>query len=109
MYNRCYDTIKQEWKDATAKAFPVEDSGNARLQVQFFWPFKAPYYIIALDEDYQYAMVGSLSREYLWILSRRPQIDDAVYDSLVYRAHQLEFPIEHLQATSHDCKAERAY
>jgi len=65
------------------KAFVVGDSGNARLKVQFFWPFKANYWIIDLADDYSWAIVSDPNRKTLWILSRTPAMDDNLYNSLV--------------------------
>jgi apolipoprotein D and lipocalin family protein len=42
--------------------------------VQFFWPFRAGYWIIAKDKDYQWALVGSPSKRYFWILARTPKL-----------------------------------
>ncbi len=58
---------------------------NAKLTVVFFPPFGAPYWIIDLDEDYQWAVVGEPSRSTLWILSRTPTLDAAVYDDILSR------------------------
>ena len=63
----------------------VEGSKNTRWRVEFFWPLTAPYWIIDLDEDYQYAVVGQPSRKYLWILSRSPQLDDNTYEGICHR------------------------
>jgi apolipoprotein D and lipocalin family protein len=61
------------------------DESPARLKVQFFWPFRADYWILALDPEYRYAVVGHPSRDYLWILARTPTLDPARYAML--RAH----------------------
>ena len=65
------------------KAFVVENSGNARLKVQFFWPFKGNYWIIDLAPDYSWAVVSDPKRKTLWILSRSPEMKDTLYASLV--------------------------
>lgn len=100
--NKC---IKDgELDDATGKAFVVEGSNNAKLRVQFFWPFRGDYWVIELDEDnYQYAVVGTPSRKYMWILSRTPQMDDTIYNSLIERASAKGFDINKLIKTKHDC------
>ena len=46
------------------------EGSQAKLEVQFFWPFSGAYWIIELDPDYQYAVVGHPSRDYLWIFLR---------------------------------------
>ncbi len=60
--NRGYDTVKKEWKEAIGKAKFVESDDIAKLKVSFFGPFYGGYNVIAIDKDYQYALVagGSL-------------------------------------------------
>jgi apolipoprotein D and lipocalin family protein len=58
---------------------------NAKLLVSFFPPFQSPYWIIELDEDYEYAVVGEPSRSFLWILSRSPSLDDETYQGILDR------------------------
>jgi apolipoprotein D and lipocalin family protein len=84
---------------ATGKAYPVSGSNNSRLKVQFFWPFKGDYWVLALDDDYQYAMVGHPSKQYLWILSRTPTMTDHVYRTLVERAVQKGYDISRIKRT----------
>lgn len=65
------------------KAFVVGKSGNAKLKVQFFWPFKGNYWIIDLAEDYSWAIVSDPKRSTLWILSRTPKMEERLYNSLI--------------------------
>lgn len=81
------------------KAFVEPNSGNAKLKVQFFWPFRGKYWIIELADDYSYAVVGHPNREYLWILSRTPQMDDTLYKQIVNRAWNKGFDINKLELT----------
>jgi apolipoprotein D and lipocalin family protein len=71
---------------ALGKAWVVDKTTNAKLKVRFFWPFTGDYWIIELDPDYQWAVVGHPKRRYYWILSRTPQMDPALYDELLRRA-----------------------
>lgn len=50
----------------------------AVLRVSFFGPFYSDYRVMLVDSDYQYALIGSGSDEYLWILSRTPQLSDSI-------------------------------
>lgn len=94
------DSINGEPDSATGKAFLVENSGNAKFRVQFFWPFRGDYWIIDLDKDnYSYAVVGTPSRKYLWILSREPKMDDTLYNTLIERCRQKGFDITQLIKT----------
>jgi apolipoprotein D and lipocalin family protein len=52
-------------------------AGPATLSVTFFWPFSADYRVLALAEDYRWAVVGSSSRAYLWFLHRSPKAPPA--------------------------------
>lgn len=63
----------------------ADKTSNAKLTVYFSWPFGAPYWIIDLDEEYTYAVVGEPSRRFLWILSRTPVMEPAVYDGILAR------------------------
>ncbi|MEN9867691.1 MAG: hypothetical protein RL748_3281 [Pseudomonadota bacterium] len=67
--NRCR-TKDGSFDQAEGKASVVENSSNARLKVSFFWPFSGDYWVIGLDPEYRWAVVGEPKRKYLWILSR---------------------------------------
>jgi apolipoprotein D and lipocalin family protein len=75
-------------KESKGKAEVVDTVTNAKLKVWFFWPFKGNYWIIELDPDYQWAVVGEPSRKYLWILSRTPTMDEAIYQEILGRLPQ---------------------
>ena len=82
----------------------VDRTTNARLTVVFDNYFarlfgssrEGNYWILALDPDYRTAMVGTPDRRFLWILSRTPQLDNAIYRRLVEYASQLGFPVSDL-------------
>lgn len=86
-------------RSATAVATPVPGSGNARLRVAFFWPFHGDYWVIGLDPDYAWAVVGAPSRRVLWVLSRTPQMAEADYARAVEIARAQGFAVENLQRT----------
>ena len=68
----------------------------ALLRVSFFGPFYADYRVMLLDSDYQYALVGSGSDDYLWILSRTPQIADDVKATILNEAKRRGYDTEKL-------------
>ncbi|MBU1099290.1 MAG: lipocalin family protein [Bacteroidetes bacterium] len=103
------DSASGDIDDVEGKAFIVENSGNAKLKVQFFWPFKGDYWIIELDKDYQYALVGTPSRKYLWILARRPVLDEAIYNNLFDVAKSEGFDTSQMIVTEHPCKVGAQY
>ena len=106
--NRCYeDGWGGELKVAEGKAWVVDEETNARLKVQFFWPFRGDYWIVGLDEEYQWALVGSPDRDNLWILTREPVISQERYEELVERAADKGFPVQDLIRTPQRPEDER--
>lgn len=100
--NKCLKEGKVD--DAEGKAFVVEGSNNAKLRVQFFWPFRGDYWVIDLDkENYQYAVVGTPSRKYLWILSRTQKMDDKLFQKIIENAGSKGFDMTKLEITKQDC------
>lgn len=87
-------------------AYVVEPETNAKLKVQFQWPFKGDYYIIDVGKEYEYALVGAPSRKYLWILSRSTQLDSQIQDHLIGYANELGFNTEKLIFTEHPLEEE---
>ena len=99
--NRGYNPQTKEWKEVTGKALFV-DPANAdgtrtgRLKVTFFWPFYGAYNIIELDKPYyNYALVSG-GLDYLWILSRTPQLNYPVKQHLMAQAKEMGFATDEL-------------
>jgi len=106
VYNECrLNSPQGELQDITGRAWSTDQSTNAKLKVQFFLTkFKIPflagdYWILDLDEDYQYALVGEKSRKFLWILSRTETLDQNIYEELVKKAQDLKFDTSKLVKT----------
>lgn len=99
--NRCFlDTLQGKLKEADGVARVVDSASKAKLEVSFFRPFWGEYWVIELAPDYRYAVVGNPSRDYLWVLSRSPQMADAEYEGILQRlSEQHQYPIERLQRT----------
>ncbi|MDA3844418.1 MAG: lipocalin family protein [Candidatus Kapabacteria bacterium] len=91
-------------EEANGKAWVPDPNFPGRLKVSFFWPFAGDYYIIELDDNYQYVLVGDPSRDYLWILSKAKILDDNVYNKLIKTAKQRGFDTEKMIIVKHDCK-----
>jgi len=88
-------------KLAKGKAKVVDKNSGAKLKVTFFWPFYGDYWIIDLGKDYNYAVVGTPNRKYLWILSRTPQMADKLFSQLLESAKSKGFDVSKLIKTSH--------
>lgn len=85
------------------KAWVPNANYPGRLKVQFFWPFAGDYYIIHLDDDYQYVLVGSPNRKFLWVLSKNKQLDEAIYQKLLTIAKEQGFDISTMIKVNQDC------
>lgn len=75
----------------------ADGSTNAKLTVYFFYPFGAPYWIIDLDDEYQYAVVSEPTRSFLWILSRTPTLDPETYGAILSRLSEQGFDLQRLE------------
>lgn len=98
--NQCHvDSLDGPERMASGVARVVDTQSNAKLEVSFQWPFWGDYWIVDLDSDYRWAVVGHPSRDDLWILSRDPRMDDETYAAIGERARQKGFDVSRLQRT----------
>ncbi|GAB2941042.1 lipocalin family protein [Hymenobacter coalescens] len=77
----------------------VDTDTNAKLKVQFQWPFEGDYWVLALDPEYQFALVGTPDRKALWILSRTAHLSHPTVHNLLGVARQKGFHVEKLLYT----------
>jgi len=90
--NQCYDkSFSGKLRQATGKAWVVDQKTNAKLKVSFFWPFAGDYWIIELGSNYEYAVIGHPERTYLWILSRTKKMPDNLYESILERLKAIDY------------------
>lgn len=96
--NTCHqESLEGPTDTARGTARVVDAATNAKLKVSFFWPFEGDYWILDLDHaDYRYALVGTPSRENLWLLSRTPHLERALRDKLTGKARSLGFDVSKL-------------
>jgi apolipoprotein D and lipocalin family protein len=99
--NECRDgSFDGDLRRAEGVAWVADPNGSqAKLKVQFFWPFRGAYWVIELDPDYRYAVVGHPSRDYLWILARTQTLDPEIYETLLARIAAHGYDLERLNRT----------
>jgi apolipoprotein D and lipocalin family protein len=92
--------------DALGLAKQVGPATSPKLEVRFApaWLSWLPmvwgdYWVIDLDADYQLAAVSDAKREYLWVLSRTPQVNAKAYDALLARLKAQHFDVQKLELT----------
>lgn len=104
------DSFNGELKTYTPTGY-VSDTDNSLWGMQFIWPIKAEYVITYLSADYQNTIIGRSARDYLWIMSRSPTIDDRTYQTLVQFSADMGYDTEQIlkvpqqwpeQNTGHD-------
>jgi len=98
--NRCRKA-SGEFTSAKGRAKISDKVTNAKLKVSFFWPFYGDYWILDIGADYEYAVVGTPNRKYLWILSRTPQMDDGLYLQLLEKMSAHGFDKDRVIRTLH--------
>ena len=104
--NRCR-TQDGRWRSAEGHANQVpEVSSGARLKVNFlprwmqWFPLgRGDYWVVMLDPQCRYAVVSEPSREFIWILSRTPTLDEPTYQGIVGRLQMAGYPVERLVRT----------
>jgi apolipoprotein D and lipocalin family protein len=96
------------WDKAQGQAKQTGDLQSARLQVRFapawlsFLPWVwGDYWVVDLDDTYELAAVSEPKREYLWILSRTPEVDAARYTALLTRLQAMGLDTGRLEKTPH--------
>ena len=89
--------LNSGWKDGKMKVAegkakqPDPIWEPSRLKVSFFLFFYSEYNVLMLDKEYRYALVGSKSPDYLWILAREPKIDPSVKADMLAEAESLGY------------------
>lgn len=91
------NTLDGKFSEAIGKAkIPNPENEPSKLKVSFFLFFYGDYYVLELDDNYEWAVIGSSSDKYLWILSRTPQIDDELYKQLLSKLTKRGYDITKL-------------
>jgi apolipoprotein D and lipocalin family protein len=83
------------------KGFVLDKETNAHWGMQFIWPIKADFRIIYLDDDYQTTVIGRAKRDYVWIMSRTPELSDAEFQKLKTFVESVGYDVSKLQRPTH--------
>jgi len=101
--NRGFSTEDNEWREATGKAYFVDNTDQGYLKVSFFGPFYGSYVVFELEkENYQYAFVSGPDLSYLWLLSRTPKVSEAIIADFIKKSQSLGFDTSKLILVKQD-------
>ncbi|MGC1391452.1 MAG: lipocalin family protein [Bacteroidales bacterium] len=98
-----YLTDPQKSTSSKGVAWIPDKNSPAKLKVQFFWPFSGDYWIMALDKEYRYVLVGDPSLKYLWILAREKKMDEPTYRMLLQTAVNNGYDVKSIIRVEQDC------
>ena len=90
------ESLDGEKSEAVGKAKIPNPEVPSKLKVSFFWFFYGDYFVLELDKDCSWAVTGSSSDKYLWILSRTPQMDNALYKQILDGLTQRGYDVNQL-------------
>lgn len=88
--NECVNINTNKKKEALGIAYTTDET-NSKLRVSFFRPFYGDYWILMLGNNYEYALIGEPSREYLWILARTKKLDEKTKKEILIKLPSLGF------------------
>ena len=91
VFNECRKADGNLTRTRGTARLSTKDGSNAKLTVTFFWPFRGQYWILELDPEYRWAMVGTPNRRNLWVLSRTPHLEPGILEELLERAREQGF------------------
>lgn len=100
--NKGYNYIKNKWESAEGKAKFRGEKNTAALKVSFFGPFYSGYNVVAIDDDYRFALVAGESLDYLWILSRETTIPENIKNQYLQIAKDIGYDTTKLVWVKHD-------
>jgi apolipoprotein D and lipocalin family protein len=99
------NSISAPYKPSSSEgvAWVPDKNSPAKLKVQFFWPFSGDYWIMYLDPDYRFVLVGDHDVKYLWILCREKRMDETTYQMLIRKAIENGYEVTSIIRVEHDC------
>lgn len=88
--------------------YVVDKKSNAIWEMQFMWPFKSDFRILYVDEKYKHTVIGRIKRDYVWIMSRSPTIDNDAYKKLVKVIKDSKYDVSKIKLVPQQSLKERS-
>jgi len=92
-----YNYQKDKWTEIEGKMKFAGAEDTGMLKVSYFGPAYANYNVLAIDEDYKYALVSGSGLSFLWILSKEKSIPEHIKTQFIDKAQSIGFAVEKLE------------
>lgn len=89
-------------KSIKSKLFFYSDEPDGKMKAQFFWPVKVDYWVIELPQDYSYVVIGHPDMKYLFIMSRKPNLDKKLMSQIIERCKSRGYDTSKLVSQEHE-------
>lgn len=101
------DSFNGDKKTYHPTGYVTGDKSNAIWEMQFLWPFKSDYRILYVDKEYKNTIIGRIKRDYVWIMSRNPEIETEEYTKLVQIIKDSNYDISKIKLVPQQALKER--
>jgi len=91
------DSVSGPEKKYNPTGFIYNRKTNAEWRMQFLWPFRSPFLIIDLDDDYSYTVIGIPSRKYVWIMAREHKMSERLYNKIISNLEKVGYDITQIK------------
>jgi apolipoprotein D and lipocalin family protein len=92
----CIKNGQSDIRTVKSKIFRVDGTTDGQMKAQFVWPFKVDYWVVDLAPDYSWAVVGHPDHKFLFIMSRKPEMDPKLHEEIVAKCKAMGYPVETL-------------
>lgn len=100
------ESVDAKLRTYTPTGTVYDQESTAEWRMQFIWPFKAPYLIIGLEDDYRATVIAHPNRKYFWVMSRNPSMRETDLHRHLEQLRELGFDMDRLQLAQHDWESE---
>jgi apolipoprotein D and lipocalin family protein len=80
----------------SGKAWLLDETIKSKWEVEFIWPFTLDYWVIDLEENYNYAVIGEPDKENFWILSRKPIMEKGLLTKIIEKTKMKGYDLSNL-------------
>jgi len=106
--NTAYEnTLDGRFKIITGKAKIIDKKTNAKIRASYRWPFWGNYGVLEVGKNYDYVVIGNLNRKSLWVVSRKPQMNEKLYEEILKRAEKQGYDITKLEKPPQKAEKEK--